>query len=86
MSSCRFLLAMSFPATATALLVADKIILPKLGASCPSGFRRDGVDCVQSAKLPCTHDSRNAYVDKIEKSCPSGYRTDGSGYGIRSAR
>lgn len=64
----------------------DKIVIPKIGSSCPSGFRSEGGYCIQFAKLPPTHDSRNAYVEKIGSSCPSGYRTDGSGYCIRYAR
>lgn len=78
-------------ATGLLILVAvaqaeDKIILPKVGSSCPSGFRSEGGYCIQYAKLPSTHDSRNDYVEKIGSSCPSGYRSDGSQYCVRYAR
>ncbi len=64
----------------------DKIVIPKVGSSCPSGFRSEGGYCIQFAKLPPTHDSRNDYIEKIGSSCPSGYRSDGSKYCIRYAR
>lgn len=78
-------------ATGLTMLVAvpqadDKIVIPKVGSSCPSGFRSEGGYCIQYAKLPATHDSRNDYVEKIGSSCPSGYRSDGSKYCIRYAR
>ena len=82
----RVVLATGLLALVSVVPAADKIVIPKVGSSCPSGFRSEGGYCIQYAKLPSTHDSRNAYVEKIGSSCPSGYRSDGSGYCIRYAR
>lgn len=86
--SKRFLM-MGILSVAGMLVVAqadERIILPKVGSSCPSGFRTEGPYCIQYVKLPETHDTRNDYIEKIGQSCPSGYRSDGSGYCIRYAK
>lgn len=77
-------------ATLTALLLvtvttwASDAPIPKVGSSCPSGFRTDGRYCVPyTQRLPSVNRSSQDYLPKLGASCPSGYRSDVSGYCIR---
>lgn len=68
----------------TATTWASDAPIPKIGASCPSGFRTEGRYCVPyTHRLPSVNRSSQDYLPKLGASCPSGYRTDSSGYCIR---